>query len=92
MQTGGIEFMKKEFATPEIKEVRFVEDNQADEYITIPVSRYETLLDVETRLDMIVDIIESDLYIDDLKKAVLIMLAHGSDIEEFAGKDGNSND
>ena len=74
--------MKKEFITPEIKEVRFVEDNQADEYITIPVSRYETLLDTETRLDMIVDIIKSDLYIDDLEKAVLIMLAHGSDIEE----------
>ena len=84
--------MKKEFITPEIKEVRFVEDNQADEYITIPVSRYETLLDTETRLDMIVDIIKSDLYIDDLKKAVLIMSAHGSDIEDFAGKDGNSND
>ena len=74
--------MSKEFITPEIKEVRFVEDNQADEYITIPVSRYETLLDTETRLDMIVDIIKSDLYIDDLKKAVLIKLAHGSDIEE----------
>ena len=84
--------MKKEFITPVIKEVRFVEDNQADEYITIPVARYETLLDAETRLDMIVDIIKSDLYIDDLEKAVLIMLAHGSDIEDFAGKDGNSND
>ena len=84
--------MKKEFITPEIKEVRFVEDNHADEFIKIPVSRYETLLDAETRLDMIVDIIKSDLYIDNLKKAVLIMSAHGSDIEDFAGKDGNSND
>lgn len=76
--------MKKEFITPEIKEVRFVEDNQADEYITIPVSRYETLLDVETRLDMIVDIVKSGLLVvtKDLVKAVLIMSAHGSDIEE----------
>lgn len=74
--------MKKEFITQEIKEVRFVEDDKADEYITIPVSRYETLLDAETRLDAIIDFAKSGLFIEDFRKAILVMSAHGSDIEE----------
>ena len=76
--------MCKEYVTPEIKEIKLVEDNHADEFIKIPVSRHEQLLDAETRLDMIVDIAKSGLFIvsKDLVKAILIMSAHGSDIEE----------
>lgn len=76
--------MNKEFEFLEIREVKLVPDNHADEFIKIPVSRHEQLLDAETRLDMIVDIVKSGLFIvsKDLVKAILIMSAHGSDIEE----------
>ena len=84
--------MSKEFEFPEIREVKLVPDNHADEFIKIPVVRYEELLDAETRLDVIVDFMKSGLFVEDLRKVVLIMSAHGSDIEEFARKDGNIND
>ena len=74
--------MSKEFEFPEIREVKLVPDNHADEFIKIPVVRYEELLDAETRLDAIIDFAKSGLFIEDFRKAILVMSAHGSDIEE----------
>lgn len=78
--------MSKEFEFPEIREVKLVPDNHADEFIKIPVVRYEELLDAETRLEAIMNIIKDDFenakYPTELGRAVLLIAGYTSYFEE----------
>lgn len=80
--------MMKEFATPEIKEIKLVTDNRADECIKVPVCRFQELLDAETRLDAIVDIIKAKFgkYTTDAEKDVLIIAGHASYVDAYEAK------
>lgn len=82
--------MKKEFVTQEVKNIILSNDNHADEFIKIPVVRYEELLDAETRLEAIMNIIKDDFenakYPTELGRTVLLIAGYTSYFEEHEEK------
>ena len=53
--------------------------------IQIPAERYEQLLDAETRLDVIIDIVKSvlDEYGSDFKKTILRIAGQSSFVDKY---------
>lgn len=82
--------MKKEFVTPEVKNIILSNDNHADEFIKIPVVRYEELLDTETRLEAIMNIIKDDFenakYPTELERTALLIAGHTSYVDAYEAK------